>query len=469
MAKRKNGEGNWGVRTINGIQYKYYRKYYDWKQDYQTFYGKTEKEINKKRLEFEEKNKDKHKLNLKDIPNESFYYYCIYWVEKIKPYDGSETKEVTLSGYFETIESRIKNTDLGNTQIASLNTKVFQDYIDEYCIKEKKYSRGTIKRTQSILNQICEYLYLNKYVSENYMSKIVIPAEKNMITKRKEVPFLEESDMSNLYNEFSRVDGNGKKIYGIGSYMVIFIMYTGLRFSECAALKWKDVDLKLKIINITHIVSRIRNKNNKSPHYILVDTKGTKSNTSNRSVPLADIPYSILKELYQNQNDEDYIFSNDGKTFLNNRNVTRTLNTMLKNSNCKVKKCGLHSLRHTFGSYLILKGTDIKTVSELLGHSGIEVTLNIYVHVINQQKAASIQLLNSSESIKENVETNNKQKVNLFKFLQNNGINIIEIEDGMLGYISDNKIIKLPINKSIVIGSTELKNIEIYNEFYNEI
>ncbi len=468
MAKRKNGEGNWGIRTINGTQYKYYRKYYDWKEDYQTFYGKTEKEINRKRIEFEEKNKGKHKLNLKNVPNETFYYYCLYWIEKIKPYDGSDTKEVTLSGYYEAIETRIKNTDLGNTQISSLNTKVFQDYIDEYCIKEKKYSRGTIKRTQSILNQICEYLYKkDNYASENYMSNVIIPSEKNIPTKRKEIPFLEESDMNKLYNEFLRTDSNGSKIYGINSYVVIFIMYTGLRFSECAALKWKDINFDLKIVNITHVVSLIKNKQSDSPKYILVDTIGTKSNTSNRSIPLADIPFSILKELYHEQDENDYIFSNDGKTLLNNRNVTRTLNIMQKNSKCKIKKCGLHSLRHTFGSYLILKGTDIKTVSELLGHSGIEVTLNIYIHIINAQKASSIQLFNNLNTEKKEIKSENK--TDILKFLSENGINIIEIEEGMLGYIDSNKIVKLPINKTISLESLEIKNIDVYNEFYKNI
>lgn len=468
MAKRKNGEGNWGVRTINGTQYKYYRKYYDWKEDYQTFYGKTEKEINRKRIEFEEKNKDKHKLNLKNVPNETFYYYCIYWIEKVKPFDGSDTKEVTLSGYYEAIETRIKNTDLGNTQIASLNTKSFQDYINEYCIKEKKYSRGTIKRTQSILNQICEHLYKkDKYASENYMSEVVIPSEKNIITKRKEIPFLEESDMNKLYNEFLRVDSNGSKVYGINSYAIIFIMYTGLRFSECAALKWKDINFDLKIVNITHVVSLIKNKQSDNPKYILVDTVGTKSTTSNRSIPLADIPLNILKELYKEQNENDYIFSNDGKTLLNNRNVTRTLNIMQKNSKCKVERCGLHSLRHTFGSYLILKGTDIKTVSELLGHSGIEITLNIYIHIINAQKASSIQLFNEVRSEQQEVQT--EKKTDILKFLSENGINVIEIEEGMLGYIANNKIVKLPINKTISVETLEIKNIDIYNEFYKNI
>lgn len=463
MAKRKNGDGNWGTRTINGTQYKYYRKFYEWKDDYHTFYGKTEKEINQKRERFEFKNRDKHKLDIKNIEKEQFYYYCKNWVEKIKPYDGTDTEQVTIDSYSDIIEHRVKNTLLGNTQIGSLNKEVFQNYIDNYCVKEKKYARSTIKRTQSLLNQICEYLYKNdNYASCNYMENIVIPSEKNIVTKKREIPFLNESDMQKLYNEFSKTNSTGKRKYGINSYVIIFIMYTGLRISECLALKWEDVDFNLNIIHITHSIVKIKNSDNKTPKHILKDTDSTKTYTSNRSIPLSEIALNILKELNHNQDKKCYIFSNDGITIINSRNVTRTLNIMQENAKCEVKKCGLHSLRHTFGSYLILKGTDIKTVSELLGHSSIEITLNIYIHVINAQKASAIKLF---DNIK---RTNIQQNNNIIKKLGEYNIDIIEIEEGMLGYIKSGKLIKLPINKSIEVNDIIIDNIDIYNEYYRK-
>lgn len=469
MSKRKNGDGNWGVRTINGAQYKYYRKYYDWKGDYHTFYGKTEKEINQKKERFELKNKDKHKLDLKNIPKESFYYYCKHWIDNIKPFDGTSTKQVTIDSYKDIVENRIKDTFLGNAQIGSLNKKIFQDYISDYCVNEKKYSRATIKRTQSLLNQICEYLCKKDHYSNiNYMEDIIIPSEKNVSTKKKTVPFLEQSDMEKLYDEFNKLDGNGNKIYGINSYAIIFIMYTGLRISECISLKWKDVNFDLNIVNISHVIVKVKNTKSDTPKYVLVDTEGTKSETSNRSIPLSDVALSILKELRVNQNDNEYIFSNDGKTVLDNRNVTRTLNIMQRNSKCKVEKCGLHSLRHTFGSYLILKGTDVKTVSELLGHSSIEVTLNIYIHIINAQKAASIKLF---DDINTNIisVTDKQDDNNVIDNLSKLGVSIIEIEDGMLGYIENNKIVKLPINKTLLLDTVSINNIDIYNDFYKNI
>ena len=465
MKKRKNGEGNWGTRIINGTKYKYYRKYYDWKDDYHTFYGKTETEVNSKRDEFEIKNKDKHRLNKSNIPNETFYHYCIYWLKDIKPVDGSDTKEVTLDSYEEIIETRIKNTFLGNTVIQSLNKDIFEDYIFEFLLKKKGYSRATIKRTQSLLNQICEHLYKkDKYASENYIQDIKMPSEKNVTTKKKETLFLEESDMDLLYDEFNKTKKTGERKYGINSYIIIFIIYTGLRISECIALKWKDINFSLKILRVSHVAVKIKNKESSYPKHILVDTEGTKTYTSNRSIPLSSRALDILNELHKSQDQNNYIFSNDGKSILDSRNITRTLNMMQRNAHCKVEKCGLHSLRHTFGSYLILKGTDIKTVSELLGHSDIKVTLNIYVHIINAQKVASIKLFDEKDNPL-SVESNSENK-KFTGFLSDFGINLIEIEDGMLGYIENNKIVKLPINKSLTLGSATIDNMDIYKEYY---
>jgi len=219
----------------------------------------------------------------------------------------------------------------------------------------------------------------------------------------------------------------------------------------------------LNIIQITHTIEKLKNEEGKKPKHIYVDTEGTKTYSSERSVPLSDVALSILKELYHNQNENLYVFSHDGITISNSRNVTRTLNIMQQHANCKIQKCGPHALRHTFGSYLILKGVDIKTVSELLGHSSIEVTLNVYIHIINAQKASAIKLLDTIQEQKKPLQNNY-----LLEELQKAGIQIIEIEEGMLGYIQNNKIIKLPINQTVSIENITINNIDIYNEYYKK-
>jgi site-specific recombinase XerD len=89
---------------------------------------------------------------------------------------------------------------------------------------------------------------------------------------------------------------------------------------------------------------------------------------------------------------DDYIMVNKLGNVINQRNLTRTLNAMLSRAKCSVEQCGLHSLRHSFGSFLILHGADIKVVSELLGHKDVSTTYNIYVHILPKQHESVISL-----------------------------------------------------------------------------
>lgn len=158
--------------------------------------------------------------------------------------------------------------------------------------------------------------------------------------------------------------------------------------------------------------------------------------------------------------ESDYIFVDRKEQFLNQSNISRTLRGMLKNAGCSVERCGMHALRHSFGSFLILHGIDIKTVSELLGHADVSITLNIYIHVINLQKMRAIQMFNVNEPKKESVS-------NILDWLKDNKIEIIEIEDGMLGYIEKGKIVKIPMNKTLGVAGREIFNKDIYMEFYH--
>lgn len=74
-------------------------------------------------------------------------------------------------------------------------------------------------------------------------------------------------------------------------------------------------------------------------------------------------------------------------------NRDTTFRQILKNAGID-KISGVHSLRHTFASMLFKKGVDPKTVSELLGHSDVSITYNIYIHIIHEQKTKAINLLN---------------------------------------------------------------------------
>ena len=155
----------------------------------------------------------------------------------------------------------------------------------------------------------------------------------------------------------------------------------------------------MECIKIKRNLSRIKNrdKDTDGENYKYVETT-VKKKASERTIPLSDRAYEVLEYLKTNNkstNDIDYVCVSKNGKIAGQRNITRTLNSMLVRGKCSVKKCGLHSLRHSFGSFLVSKGVDIATVSTLMGHEDITTTYNVYTHVLKQQQIDAIKVFDN--------------------------------------------------------------------------
>lgn len=96
--------------------------------------------------------------------------------------------------------------------------------------------------------------------------------------------------------------------------------------------------------------------------------------------------------------DNDRVIATSAHKPVNPSNIHRTMDNILKR--CESEGVGtvknrVHALRHTFATSLIKSGVDIKAVSEVLGHSDVTTTLNIYHHIMQEQKRQSIMILDN--------------------------------------------------------------------------
>lgn len=154
--------------------------------------------------------------------------------------------------------------------------------------------------------------------------------------------------------------------------LIVFILYTGLRLNEAVSLKWEDIDIS----------------NNK------ISVKQSKTDSGLRFVPLSKMAKIILNHRKEEQGEQrsGYVFKNaNGGPILHN---ARRLCLKI------AKKAGIrdfspHTCRHTFATRLLEKGANIKTVSELLGHASIQVTLDVYGHISQKLKQEAITLLDA--------------------------------------------------------------------------
>lgn len=155
---------------------------------------------------------------------------------------------------------------------------------------------------------------------------------------------------------------------------ILLALSTGMRIGELCGLQWGDIDFANQTISVQRTIQRIYDPGAKTKTRIIIGEPKTMS--SRRTVPLSTTILPILHRLKSHQN-SDYLLTG-ASTFIEPRTYREYFSTLLKKSD--VEHINFHSLRHTFATRLIENGADYKTVSTILGHSSINMTLNLYVH-----------------------------------------------------------------------------------------
>ena len=147
----------------------------------------------------------------------------------------------------------------------------------------------------------------------------------------------------------------------------------GLRIGEVCALQWKDVDFRGRLLYVRQSVQRLADDSGRTRLRIVP----TKTNTSEREIPLTRLLCSYLSSFAPEFGEESFILGGtdrpvDPRTYRNH--FSRTLERL------DIPHVKFQGLRHTFATSLIESGCDTKTASSLLGHSSVNITLNLYVH-----------------------------------------------------------------------------------------
>lgn len=156
-------------------------------------------------------------------------------------------------------------------------------------------------------------------------------------------------------------------------------MTTGIRIGELCALQWKDIDLEKRILTVSKTMQRVQVQGgDKKTKLVITEPK---SESSRRKIPIPKGMIAFLEKF--KGKDSEYIVSDKEKP-IEPRAMQYRFQKILKN--VKLPSVHFHALRHIFASTCIKLGFDVKALSELLGHSTVELTLNRYVHSSFEQK-----------------------------------------------------------------------------------
>ncbi len=167
---------------------------------------------------------------------------------------------------------------------------------------------------------------------------------------------------------------------------ILLSLFTGIRIGELCALKWKDINLSEHTIHIQRTMQRLKSDDIDSRTQIIVSRP--KSISSERDIPFPDIVSRLLKHTY----DPDCCFlTGSSNSFVEPRTLQYRFNSVLKQ--CGIQHVSFHTLRHTFATRCVEIGFDLKSLSEILGHANVNITLNRYVHPSFDIKAQNMQRL----------------------------------------------------------------------------
>lgn len=170
---------------------------------------------------------------------------------------------------------------------------------------------------------------------------------------------------------------------------ILLSLYTGLRIGEVCALQWSDINLEEAVLYVRHTVQRVYIKSSRDSGSSSLVIGNPKTRTSRREIPLSSALLSILHKLPKPQ-DEAYLLTGTGQCM-----EVRTFRSYFQKflDRHSIPRINFHALRHTFATRCIECGADAKTVSELLGHASIAMTMNLYVHPRVEQKRHCVELI----------------------------------------------------------------------------
>ncbi len=328
-----------------------YGKNSEGKRKYQAFFGKTKEDVVEKIMQ---------NFSFSSYKNCILKFNEIFaeWVQSIR----HRVKESTLANYMTKWEKHLTDK-FGDLTITSITPADIYEFIAEK--QQAGLSNRYITDILVLIKSIFKYT-ANVYSIKNIMIGLIMPKKK-----APEIVMLDDKQLKRLQEFFSSHRSNLSLGMALASV-------TGLRIGELCALQWRDIDFEKRILTVRKTIQRIRSKGNHKTKIVITEPK---SETSKRMIP---IPECIMDYLSQFKGDDDEYVCSGTKKPVEPRKMQRHFVKILKNVN--LPSIHFHALRHMFATKCVKLGFDIKTLSEILGHSSIKITLEKYVHPDFSQK-----------------------------------------------------------------------------------
>lgn len=255
---------------------------------------------------------------------------------------------------------------IGSNRISKISTLMLQNYIQFLSISGRIDKRGGLsgKTISDIVCVIKSVLHYSESLGCRFYCCLRYIGYK---TEKKEMRVLSKSEQKTL-TDFLTSDITRTKAG------ILLSLYTGIRIGELCALKAGDFDFLNKKLCVKQTLQRLQN-NDSGLNKTYIAITEPKSASSVREIPLPEFICNIYSEMKSDGN--VFILSGTAEP-VEPRTMENRYNRIMKSLN--IENSTFHTLRHTFATRSIEVGFDVKSLSEILGHSSVNITLNRYVH-----------------------------------------------------------------------------------------
>lgn len=304
-----------------------------------------------------------------------FKEWAAIWVKEKRNY----IKESTYANYVVVLDNHLIMR-LGEYKVSDITKDIVQKMIIEMRDKGRRDKRGglsdkTVKDIIAIL-KMCLRDYGRNDGWIYGKNALQYPLNCNAT----QIRIMDEDMYRKMLSAINREHSFEAMGYAVS-------LYTGMRIGEICALQWKDIDLKKKVIYVSKTLQRIYLKEgNRGITKIIIGAP--KSKSAVREIPIAKALENLLKGGVRGE--ECYILSGTTEYVEPRLYRQHFMNFLCRN---KLDYMRFHDLRHTFATRCIERGGDYKTVSCILGHSSVNMTLNRYVHPQLEQKRKCVDLI----------------------------------------------------------------------------
>lgn len=285
-----------------------------------------------------------------------------YWLDNIK---GDNIRYNTKRNYNERYEKNIKPF-IGDMLIKDVKPLHCQNILNQMA---KRYSNGVIKISRLVIWMLFDSAVENELISKNPVTKSVKctsgreAKQMRALTIEEQKLFLNTVKDSKYYNQWA------------------FILQTGLRQGEMVGLRWSDIDLKNRVLHVCRTMEYRKG---------MWRIGEPKTKNGIRDIPLTQEAVSILKSQKIKMRAlkiipveySDMVFLCEDGTPIKSYDS----GLYYYCNKAKMERFSMHVLRHTFATRCIEFGMRPKTLQTILGHSNINITMDIYVHVTDSEK-----------------------------------------------------------------------------------